>query len=84
VDNNADRAEAEADDIRHPFPLLIRLRSAPVTSAIWKVVVSFCFVRASGEKPGETRLTLLKRNTEFFREVVPAVMKNGPRLFRCR
>lgn len=47
VDNNADRAEAEADDIRHA----IRLRSAPVTTAIWKAVVSFCFVRASGRNP---------------------------------
>ena len=34
VDKNADRAEAEADDIRHAILLLIRLRSAPVTTAI--------------------------------------------------
>jgi L-lactate dehydrogenase len=29
-----------------------------------------------GQKPGETRLQLLQRNAQVFREVVPAVLAN--------
>jgi L-lactate dehydrogenase len=31
-----------------------------------------------GQKPGETRLHLLRRNAEVFREIVPAVLKHAP------
>src|SRR4030095_5125284 len=31
-----------------------------------------------GQKPGESRLQLLKRNAAVFREVVPAVLKHAP------
>jgi L-lactate dehydrogenase len=54
--------------------LLIRLRSAPYSDLEGCRVVLLCV----GQKPGETRLTLLKRNTEVFRVVVPAVLKNAP------
>src|SRR6185369_8970967 len=30
------------------------------------------------QKPGETRLQLLKRNTEVFRQIVPSVLRNCP------
>jgi len=31
-----------------------------------------------GQKPGETRLQLLKRNAEVFHEIVPAILKQAP------
>ena len=31
-----------------------------------------------GQKPGETRLQLLRRNAEVFHEVVPSVLKRAP------
>jgi len=31
-----------------------------------------------GQRPGETRLRLLQRNAQVFREVVPAVLTNAP------
>jgi L-lactate dehydrogenase len=31
-----------------------------------------------GQKPGETRLQLLRRNSEVFREIVPQVLANAP------
>jgi L-lactate dehydrogenase len=31
-----------------------------------------------GQKPGETRLQLLQRNAQVFREVVPAILKQAP------
>src|SRR5205085_3994285 len=70
VDKNEARAAAEADDIRHavPFAHPLEVRSGGYTDlAGCKVVVLFAGV---GQKPGETRLQLLKRNAAGFRQVV--------------
>jgi L-lactate dehydrogenase len=73
VDYNAERAEAEADDIRHavPFAHPLEIRPGDYTDLKGCRVVLLC--AGVGQKPGETRLTLLKRN-----HVVPAVLKNAP------
>src|SRR4051794_31031116 len=79
VDRNADRAAAEADDIRHavPFahPLDVRGGDDYSDLAGCRVIVLCAGV---GQKPGETRLQLLQRNAEVFREVVPATLKHAP------
>jgi L-lactate dehydrogenase len=78
VDKNATRAAAEADDIRHavPFanPLEVRSGEYPDLAGCRAVVVC----AGVGQKPGESRLQLLKRNAAVFREVVPAVLKYAP------
>lgn len=78
VDYNADRAEAEADDIRHatPFAHPLEIRAGDYGDLEGCQVVLLC--AGVGQKPRETRLTLLKRNAEVFRQVVPAVLKNAP------
>jgi len=78
VDLNAARAEAEANDIFHavPFahPLTVRAGAyADLESA--RVVV---IAGGVGQKPGETRLQLLKRNAEVFHEIVPSVLRAAP------
>jgi L-lactate dehydrogenase len=78
VDRNAARAAAEADDIRHavPFAHPLNVRSGGYEDlAGCRVVILSAGV---GQKPGETRLQLLQRNAEVFREVVPAVMAHAP------
>src|SRR5262245_13894453 len=78
VDKNEARAVAEADDIRHavPFahPLEVRAGEYPDMAGCRVVVVC----AGVGQKPGETRLQLLKRNAAVFREVIPAVLKHAP------
>jgi L-lactate dehydrogenase len=78
VDKNVDRAEAEADDIRHavPFahPLEIRAGDYRALRNCTVVLIG----AGVGQKPGETRLHLLKRNAQVFSEVVPAVLANAP------
>jgi L-lactate dehydrogenase len=78
VDKNADRAEAEADDLRHavPFahPLEVRAGSYDDLAGCRAIVLS----AGVGQRPGETRLQLLQRNAEVFREVVPAVLARAP------
>jgi L-lactate dehydrogenase len=78
VDKNEARAAAEADDIRHavPFAHALEVRSGGYADLAGCRVVVLC--AGVGQKPGETRLQLLRRNAAVFREVVPAVLKHAP------
>ena len=78
VDKNAARATAEADDIRHavPFAHPLDVSSGDYEDLAGSRVVVLC--AGVGQKPGETRLHLLQRNAQVFREVVPAVLKYAP------
>jgi len=78
VDKNTARAAAEADDIRHavPFAHPLEVRSGAYEELAGCRVVVLC--AGVGQKPGETRLQLLQRNAQVFREVVPAILKQAP------
>jgi L-lactate dehydrogenase len=78
VDKNAARAEAEADDIRHavPFAHALEIWAGGYEDLTGCRVVLIC--AGVGQKPGETRLQLLRRNAQVFHEVVPAVLKSAP------
>lgn len=78
VDKNGERAVAEADDIRHavPFAHPLEIRAGNYEDLAGCHAVVLC--AGVGQKPGETRLQLLKRNAEVFREVVPSVLKSAP------
>jgi L-lactate dehydrogenase len=78
VDKNTERAEAEADDIRHavPFAHPLEIRAGDYDALTGCSVVLIC--AGVGQKPGETRLQLLKRNAQVFGEVIPAVLANAP------
>jgi L-lactate dehydrogenase len=78
VDLNRARAEAEANDIYHavPFanPLTIRAGDYPDLAGAHVVVIA----GGVAQKPGETRLQLLKRNADVFRQIVPSVLRHAP------
>lgn len=78
VDKNSARASAEADDIRHavPFAHPLDITAGDYEDLAGCKVVVLC--AGVGQKPGETRLQLLQRNAQIFREVVPAVLKHAP------
>jgi L-lactate dehydrogenase len=78
VDKNPVRADAEADDIRHavPFSHPLEVRAGNYKDLAGCRVVVLC--AGVGQKPGETRLQLLQRNAQVFREVVPAVLAQAP------
>src|SRR5262245_21585295 len=77
VDKNTARAAAEADDIRHavPFAKPLEIRAGGYEDLAECRCVVLC--AGVGQKPGETRLQLLQRNAQVFREVVPAVLKHA-------
>src|SRR5262245_59566717 len=78
VDKNEARAVADADDIRHavPFAKPLEIRAGGYADLAGCKAVVLC--AGVGQKPGETRLQLLKRNAAVFREVVPSVLKHAP------
>jgi L-lactate dehydrogenase len=78
VDLDRRRAEAEANDLYHavPFahPLIVNAGDyADLVGA--KVVV---IAGGVAQKPGETRLQLLQRNADVFRQIVPSVLRHAP------
>jgi L-lactate dehydrogenase len=78
VDLNRARAEAEANDIFHavPFAHPLTVRGGDYTDLSGARVV----VIAGGvaQRPGETRLELLQRNADVFRQIVPSVLRQAP------
>src|SRR6476646_3913267 len=78
VDVNRARAEAEANDIYHavPFahPLSVRAGDYADLEGAQVVVIA----GGVAQRPGETRLQLLQRNAEVFRDIVPSVLRVAP------
>ena len=78
VDANARKAEGEAMDLMHAVPFARNTR-------IWAGAIDDCAGAAitvisagAAQKPGESRLELLRKNAAIFREVVPAVAAANP------
>lgn len=78
VDRNRARAEAEANDIHHavPFahPLTVRAGDYADLDGARVVVIA----GGVAQKPGESRLELLQRNADVFRQIVPSVLRHAP------
>ncbi|MBX2832642.1 MAG: L-lactate dehydrogenase [Rhodospirillales bacterium] len=78
VDRNHDLAVAQAEDIAHAVPFM----SSTVVEATGYDGLSGAsvIILAAGvsQKPGETRLALLERNTAVFRDVIGHVLKAAP------
>ena len=78
VDVNRARAEAEANDIYHavPFAHPLSVWAGEYSDLAGARVV----VIAGGvaQRPGETRLQLLQRNADVFRQIVPSVLRAAP------
>jgi L-lactate dehydrogenase len=78
VDRNRARAGAEANDIYHavPFahPLTVFAGDYPDLAGAQVVVIA----GGVAQRPGETRLQLLQRNADVFREIVPSVLRHTP------
>ncbi len=78
VDANARKAEGEAMDLMHAVPFAQNTR-------IWAGSIDYCrgaaitvIAAGVGQKPGESRLDLLRKNVAIFREIVPAVAAANP------
>lgn len=78
IDANRTRAEGEAMDLNHSVPFVYPTR-------VWAGDYSDCAGAAvtvvtagAAQKPGETRLQLVQKNTEIFKQIVPEVARHNP------
>ena len=78
VDKNEDLASAQAEDISHATPFA---KAMPVSSGSCSALQGAGIVMVAagvGQKPGETRLDLLKRNAAVFEEIIPQILVASP------
>jgi L-lactate dehydrogenase len=77
VDRNEARARAEADDLLHavPFAEPLDVVAGGYADLVGARVV--ILTAGVGQRPGETRLSLLARNEAVFAEVVPSVLAHA-------
>lgn len=78
VDVNKDRARAEADDLLHavPFAYPLEIIAGDYSDMAGSQVV--VFAAGTNQRPGETRLDLLRRNAAVLHEVIPNVFEHAP------
>lgn len=78
VDKNEDMATAQAEDISHATPFA---KAMPVGSGSFSALTQAGIVMIAagvGQKPGDTRLDLLKRNADVLESIVPQILKAAP------
>jgi L-lactate dehydrogenase len=78
VDLNEGLAKAHAEDILHATPFNSPLRIAAGDYPALRDAELIVLACGVGQKPGESRLQLLKRNVEVFQNVVPRVLEHVP------
>lgn len=78
VDVDQARAQAEAADILHAVPFAHPLKIAAGDYSDLRNSQVVIITAGVAQKPGQTRLDLLKRNAEIFQEVIHQVVKYAP------
>ncbi len=78
IDANKARAEGEAMDLNHavPFTSPVRIWAGDYADCAGAAVT--VITAGAAQKPGETRLDLVKKNTGIFRSIVPQVAQHNP------
>lgn len=78
IDINKEKSEGDAMDLNHGLPF------APAATKIWFGDYSDCkdadlvvICAGANQKPGETRLDLVEKNTTIFKGIVGSVMESG-------
>lgn len=78
IDLNRKKAEGDAMDLNHGLPF------SPARTKIWSGDYSDCkdadivvICAGAAQKPGETRLDLVEKNTKIFKGIVSEVMDSG-------
>lgn len=78
IDLNEAKAEGDAMDLNHGLPF------SPSRTKIWYGSYEDCsqadlvvITAGASQKPGETRLDLVEKNTKIFKEIVEQIMASG-------
>lgn len=78
IDANRDKAEGEAMDLGHsePFAHSTRIWAGNYDDIAGSVITVIS--AGVGQRPGEGRLDLVKRNAEVMRQIVPQIAQSNP------
>jgi L-lactate dehydrogenase len=78
IDVNRKKAEGEMMDLAHamPFTLPVEIKVGDYSDCAGAAVT--VITAGVNQKPGETRLDLLKRNADIFGQIVPEVARHNP------
>lgn len=75
IDANRARAEGEAMDLNHAMPFTRPARVWAGDYADFAAANIVILTAGVGQRPGETRLDLLKRNAQVFQTIVPPIVE---------
>ena len=78
IDANHAKAEGEAMDLNHAVPFAIPRESGRVNYSDCAGATVTVLAAGSNQKPGETRLDLIKRNVSIWRSIVSEVARHNP------
>jgi L-lactate dehydrogenase len=79
IDANRAKAEGEAMDLNHTVPFTHPTRIWAGDFADCNGAVVTVLAAGAGQRPGETRLDLVKKNASIWREIVPQIARHNPR-----
>ena len=78
IDANRAKTEGEAMDLNHTVPFTHPTRVWAGDYADCAGAIVTVLAAGAGQKSGETRLDLIKKNAAIWREIVPNLVKNNP------
>ena len=73
IDSDSDKAEGEALDISHgtPFARPMKIYAGSYDDIVDAAII--VITAGANQKPGETRLDLVKKNVEIFKNIIPQI-----------
>jgi L-lactate dehydrogenase len=78
IDRNTDKAEGEAMDLSHGVPLAYAVQVKAGTYEDCQGADIVIITAGAAQKPGETRLDLVKKNTAIMKDIIPQVVRHTP------
>ncbi len=78
IDANHAKAEGEAMDLNHAMPLgrPVRIWAGDYSDCAGAVIT--VVTAGAAQRPGETRLALVQRNTGIFKQIIPNIVQSNP------
>nr|WP_288703972.1 L-lactate dehydrogenase [uncultured Ruminococcus sp.] len=73
IDINQTKAEGEAMDLSHGLPFVHPMKIYAGTYADLADCFLIIITAGAGQRPGETRLELVRKNVEIFRDMIPKI-----------
>lgn len=77
IDADKEKAEGEAMDISHGIPFAKQMKIYAGDYSDAKDAAIVIVTAGANQKPGETRLDLVKKNVGIFKQIIPEIAKSG-------